>query len=70
MTSYSGNASSVKFRQPTGFIPGIGYPRQVRYWLTVSGAVSEAVSRFTKNKCGNERRVAEARYPGTLPEVA
>jgi Carboxypeptidase regulatory-like domain/TonB dependent receptor len=28
--SYSGNASSVNFRQPTGFIPGIGYPRQVQ----------------------------------------
>jgi len=28
--SYSGNASSVYFRQPTGFIPGIGYPRQVQ----------------------------------------
>ena len=27
---YSGNASSVNFRQPTGFIPGIGYPRQVQ----------------------------------------
>jgi hypothetical protein len=28
--SYSGNASSVNFRQPTGFIPGVGYPRQVQ----------------------------------------
>ena len=28
--SYSGNASSVNFRQPTGFIPGIGYPRQLQ----------------------------------------
>ena len=28
--NYSGNASSVNFRQPTGFIPGIGYPRQVQ----------------------------------------
>jgi len=28
--SYGGNASSTTFRQPTGFIPGIGYPRQVQ----------------------------------------
>src|SRR4030095_9261491 len=26
--SYTGNARSATFRQPTGFIPGIGYPRQ------------------------------------------
>jgi len=28
--SYSGNASSVNFRQPTGFMPSIGYPRQLQ----------------------------------------
>jgi hypothetical protein len=28
--SYEGNGRSVNFRQPTGFIPGIGYPRQVQ----------------------------------------
>jgi hypothetical protein len=28
--SYTGNARSATFRQPTGFIPGIGYPRQVQ----------------------------------------
>jgi hypothetical protein len=28
--SYSGNASSVNFRQPAEFIPGVGYPRQVQ----------------------------------------
>jgi Carboxypeptidase regulatory-like domain/TonB dependent receptor-like, beta-barrel len=27
---YSGNARSVNFRQPTGYIPSIGYPRQVQ----------------------------------------
>jgi len=27
---YSGNARSVNFQQPTGFIPSIGYPRQVQ----------------------------------------
>ena len=28
--SYTGNARSATFRQPTGFIPGIGYPRQLQ----------------------------------------
>jgi hypothetical protein len=28
--SYTGNARSATFRQPTGFIPGIGYPRQAQ----------------------------------------
>jgi len=28
--SYTGNARSASFRQPTGFIPGIGYPRQLQ----------------------------------------
>lgn len=28
--SYNGNSRSAAFRQPTGFIPGIGYPRQVQ----------------------------------------
>jgi hypothetical protein len=28
--SYGGNARAATFRQPTGFIPGIGYPRQVQ----------------------------------------
>ena len=28
--AYTGNARSATFRQPTGFIPGIGYPRQVQ----------------------------------------
>ena len=29
--SYTGNATSTNFRQPSGgFIPGIGYPRQVQ----------------------------------------
>jgi hypothetical protein len=27
---YSGNARSVNFRQPTGYIPSIGYPRQLQ----------------------------------------
>ena len=27
---YNGNGRAVNFRQPTGFIPGIGYPRQVQ----------------------------------------
>jgi len=29
-SSYTGNARSATFRQPTGFIPGIGYPRQLQ----------------------------------------
>jgi hypothetical protein len=29
-SSYTGNASSATFGQPTGFIPSIGYPRQVQ----------------------------------------
>jgi hypothetical protein len=28
--SYTGNGRSATFQQPTGFIPGIGYPRQVQ----------------------------------------
>ena len=28
--SYTGNGRSVLFRQPNGFIPGIGYPRQLQ----------------------------------------
>jgi hypothetical protein len=28
--SYGGNARATTFRQPTGFIPGIGNPRQVQ----------------------------------------
>ena len=28
--AYNGNGRSALFRQPTGFIPGIGYPRQVQ----------------------------------------
>jgi hypothetical protein len=28
--TYQGNGRAVNFRQPTGFIPGIGYPRQVQ----------------------------------------
>ena len=28
--SYNGNGRSANFRQPNGFIPGIGYPRQVQ----------------------------------------
>ena len=28
--SYTGNARSATFRQPTGFIPGIGYARQLQ----------------------------------------
>src|SRR5205823_3738818 len=28
--AFSGNSSSATFRQPTGYIPGIGYPRQVQ----------------------------------------
>jgi hypothetical protein len=27
---FNGNGRSSAFRQPTGFIPGIGYPRQVQ----------------------------------------
>ena len=27
---YNGNGRSSAFQQPTGFIPGIGYPRQVQ----------------------------------------
>ena len=27
---YNGNGQSRTFRQPTGFVPGIGYPRQVQ----------------------------------------
>lgn len=27
---YTGNGRSATFRQPTGFVPGIGYPRQVQ----------------------------------------
>jgi hypothetical protein len=32
-SSFSGNARSSTFRQPTGFIPGIGYPRQAQLGL-------------------------------------
>ncbi len=28
--SYTGNSRSATFRQPTGFLPGIGYPRQAQ----------------------------------------
>jgi hypothetical protein len=28
--SYTGNARSASFKQPTGFIPGVGYPRQLQ----------------------------------------
>ena len=28
--SFSGNARSTNFRQPTDFVPGIGYARQVQ----------------------------------------
>jgi hypothetical protein len=27
---YTGNGRSSSFRQPNGYIPGIGYPRQVQ----------------------------------------
>ena len=27
---YNGNARAVTFQQPTGFVPGIGYPRQLQ----------------------------------------
>ena len=29
-SAYTGNSRSATFRQPTGFIPGIGYPRQLQ----------------------------------------
>jgi hypothetical protein len=29
-SEYGGNSRSATFRQPTGYIPGIGYPRQVQ----------------------------------------
>jgi len=28
--AYGGNARSATFQIPTGFVPGIGYPRQVQ----------------------------------------
>jgi hypothetical protein len=28
--SYNGNGRSAAFRQPTGYVPGIGYPRQIQ----------------------------------------
>ncbi len=28
--SYTGNGRSATFQQPTGFIPGVGYARQVQ----------------------------------------